>query len=471
MGVMVMKVKLKNLGVLRQTKFELGDLTIICGRNNSGKTYTTYALFGFLYSWRDEFNIEIQSETINQILNTGTARIDLLHIIENYQDILAQACKKYSQKIPKIFAASEDRFKDTEFLIELDVNSNLKKKKYENIISSSGSNAGIFSLIKEANSLDLVITLLIDKSNVTIPTPIIKSIISNAMINIVFNDFFPEPFIASAERTGAAIFRQELNFAKKRLLEELNKIEGEIDRFALLFKEGYNDYALPIQTNVEFTRTLEKTAKKRSEFSTENQDILQDFADIIGGQYTVTKNDELYFIPTDNKKIKLTMDESSSAVRSLLDIGFYLKHIAKKGDLLMIDEPELNLHPENQRRIARLIAKLVNYGIKVFITTHSDYIVKELNTLIMLNSNKPHIKDIAKAEGYQDNELLDVNKIKAYVVDQDLIELDGQAKRKRCQTLIPADINQELGIEISSFDTAIETMNRIQEAIVWGGEM
>ena len=78
------------------------------------------------------------------------------------------------------------------------------------------------------------------------------------------------------------------------------------------------------------------------------------------------------------------MGESSSAVRSLLDIGFYLEHIAKKGDLLIIDEPELNLHPENQRCIARLLAKLVNYGIKVFITTHSDYIVKELNTLIML---------------------------------------------------------------------------------------
>jgi predicted ATPase len=44
----------------------------------------------------------------------------------------------------------------------------------------------------------------------------------------------------------------------------------------------------------------------------------------------------------------------------------------------MVDEPELNLHPENQRRVARLFARLINLGIKVFITTHSDYIVKEL---------------------------------------------------------------------------------------------
>ena len=51
----------------------------------------------------------------------------------------------------------------------------------------------------------------------------------------------------------------------------------------------------------------------------------------------------------------------------------------------MVDEPELNLHPENQRRMARLFARLVNVGVKVFVTTHSDYIVKELNTLILLN--------------------------------------------------------------------------------------
>jgi broad-specificity NMP kinase len=43
----------------------------------------------------------------------------------------------------------------------------------------------------------------------------------------------------------------------------------------------------------------------------------------------------------------------------------------------------------------------VNLGVKVFITTHSDYIVKELNTLIMLNHNTPHLKRVAEENGYQ----------------------------------------------------------------------
>jgi AAA15 family ATPase/GTPase len=148
--------------------------------------------------------------------------------------------------------------------------------------------------------------------------------------------------------------------------------------------------------------------------------LLADFADIFGGEYTVSRNDELFYVPR-GKRVRLSMDESSSAVRSLLDIGFYLRHVAAPGDLLMVDEPELNLHPENQRCVARLFARLVNLGIKIFITTHSDYIIKELNTLIMLNRNQSHLRQIAQREGYKKEELLSPGKIKVYIAEEALV--------------------------------------------------
>jgi len=160
--------------------------------------------------------------------------------------------------------------------------------------------------------------------------------------------------------------------------------------------------------------------------------------------------------------------ESSSAVRSLLDIGFYLRHVATPGDLLMVDEPELNLHPKNQRRVARLFARLVNIGIKVFITTHSDYIIKELNTLIMLNQGGERLKTFAEREQYSDSEILSPDKVKVYIAEEVLIKLDGMQRKTKCQTLIQADIDSKLGIEARSFDKTIEDMNRIQEEIVWG---
>ena len=167
----------------------------------------------------------------------------------------------------------------------------------------------------------------------------------------------------------------------------------------------------------------------------------------------------------------MTMVESSSAVRSLVDLGFYLRHVAQKGHLLMVDEPELNLHPANQRRIARLFARLVNLGVKVFITTHSDYIVKELNTLIMLNHDKPHLKRIAKENGYQESELIRSDQVKVYMTQEALVPLEeGQKRRRRAHTLVEADVDPVLGIEARSFDETINEMNSIQADIVWGAE-
>ena len=51
-----------------------------------------------------------------------------------------------------------------------------------------------------------------------------------------------------------------------------------------------------------------------------------------------------------------------------------------------------------------------------------------------------------------------------------VVKLDGGKRKTRCQTLVPADIDPELGIQARSFDTTIESINRIQEEIVWGEE-
>jgi len=462
-----MKVKVRNLGVLKQAEFTLGDLTIICGGNNTGKTYATYALFGFLFTWQRIFLIEIKDDKIQQLLTDGVIRLDLQEYVKQVDRIVAKGCHAYTQRLPQIFAAPAELFKDTDFQVSLDLKNISFADRFERTIGSA--NTEIFSLIKSEDSTELVVTLLVEKEKVKIPNEILRSTITDTLKDIIFANLIPRPFIASAERTGAAIFRKELNFARNRLLEEMGQANNNINPMELLFKV-YQDYALPIKTNVDFTRQLETIVKKSSFISENHPDVLADFADIIGGKYTVTRNDELYYEPKKGKGIKLSMDQSSSAVRSLLDIGFYLKHEAQIGDLLMIDEPELNLHPENQRRVARLFARLVNIGIKVFITTHSDYIIKELNTLIMLNHDQPHLKRIAEEEGYRQAELISSEKIKVYIAEEALIVLEGKTRKTKCQTLTPADIDPEMGIEARSFDATIETMNRIQEAIVWGKE-
>ena len=460
-----MKVKVKNLGPLKQAEFVLDDLTIICGGNNTGKTYATYALFGFLYSWEEFLSIEIDSQKINQLLDQGVIRLEIQEYVDKIDEIISQACREYTQKLPRIFASSESRFKNTEFDIIIDINNVRFLDKFESITRLPST--GFFLMTKVAESMQLIVTLLDGRERVDIPIKMLSVLISDALKKIIFKKILPNPFIASAERTGAAIFRKELDFSRNRLLKDMSQLDQKTDPRELLFK-AYQSYSLPIEKNVDFMRELETISKKNSFLVEQYPDVLADFADIIGGNYVVTRDEELYYVPKNGKSVKLSMDESSSAVRSLLDIGFYLRHEAKLGDLLMVDEPELNLHPENQRRVARLFARLVNIGIKVFITTHSDYIVKELNTLIMLNHDQDYLKQIAEKEGYKAEEMLSSEKIKVYIAEEALVQVEGKQRKVKCQTLTPADIDPKLGIDARSFDKTIETMNRIQEAIVWG---
>jgi len=461
-----MKIKLKNIGAMNQAEFELGKLTIICGNNNTGKTYATYAFYGFLSFWRKMLSLSIPGRIVDQLMKEGTVELDLDDYIKYAPSILKDGCAAYTKLLPKIFASSEKNFGKSEFLITLDAEDIQPLESFEK--NPGSAQAPIFNITKLPDELKVSVTLLVEKEMIKIPGAFIKNGIADAVKEIIFENLFPNSFIASAERTGAAIFRKELNFARNRLLEQIATMKRKLNISDLLNK-GYTDYALPIEQNVEFTRQLEDIAKQESFISKDHKEILEHFSDIIGGEYNVVR-DELWYTPKTNNRLRLTMDESSSAVRSLLDIGFYLRHVANRGDLLMIDEPELNLHPENQRRIARLFARLLNIGIKIFITTHSDYIIKELNTLIMLNHDKPYIRQIRKNERYLDDELISANDVKVYIAEEFPLLLDGHQRKTKCLTLVPANIDSDLGIEARTFDTTIEDMNRIQEAIIFEGE-
>lgn len=462
-----MRVRLKNLGPLKQAQFELGDMTIICGPNNTGKTYATYALFGFLSFWKEAFSIDVAGNSVQELMAEGATELDLNDYINDAEAILHKGCEEYTKQLPRVFASSEKYFTDTSFLIDIAQGDIQPKQSFE--LTMGTAKTKLITILKQPPDPKVHISLLVKKNERKVPNALISEVIGDAIKEILFGHLFPNTFIASAERTGAAIFRKELNFARNRLLEEIGTLEKELNPFELLTKV-YSDYALPVRKNVDFTRQLEDVAKKESFIATQHSELLADFKDIIGGEYTVTRNDELFFIPRVNKRLKLTMDESSSAVRSLLDVGFYLRHVAQPGDLFVIDEPELNLHPENQRRIARLLARLVNLGIKIFMTTHSDYIIKELNTLMMLNHDRAHLRRIMENEGYKADEMLSTNKVKVYIAEEALVMLDGGKRKTRCNTLTPADIHPEMGIEARSFDKTIEDMNRVQEEIVWGGE-
>ncbi|MXN88211.1 ATP-binding protein [Pasteurella canis] len=455
-----MRFSFENLGLLDKAELELSNLTIICGENNTGKTYATYAVYGFIRNWKILLWNVILSDITELKKSNNRYQIDLEKMfkgkINNYLNLLAS---EFVNVLHQVFAAKEDSFINTKINVSVDEEIDILERIYQKRVQGGGNVLATITKEKGSSILEILST----EENSEFSTFGIVEFIIDAIAEIVFSPYFSPPHISSAERTGASIFRRELDMARTRVLKALNEMDSKDirNRPWKLLQKIDTDYPWPVEDNVEFVRQLEDLDKQTSELSKMNPNILSSFDSIIGGSYKVIKNQGLVFQPKGVKSKRFTMNEASSCARALLDIGFYLRCKAKPGDLFIIDEPELNLHPKNQRAFARLIAKLIDSGIKVFMTTHSDYLVKELNTLIILNKKTDHTKMIQKKYEYQDNELLNPDSISLYTTVRG-------GSRKKQNVLKKANISPEFGIEVETFDDTISLMNEIQGDLIYG---
>ena len=462
-----MKFHFKKLGLLDEIDLELADLTLICGENNTGKTYATYAVYGFLRSWRQILRFVLEDEIYKLFADTNQYRIDLAQMFDGKIDsYLMRMGKDYESGLPRAFATESNVFESTICEISSCKATDLITQSYQRPVHAGAGGKVLATLKKEAGSAWLDV-LVADQDVHQYAFGGLTDFIIDAIADIVFAQHLPRVHIASAERTGAAIFRKELDMARTRMLKAIHQIDSkELKRnpFKIL-QEIEGGYAWPVEDNVDFVRQLEDIDKRTGELAEANPDLLAAFDAIIGGSYKVVKQQLVYQAKGTGKQ-RFTMNEASSCIRALLDVGFYLRCRARAGDLFIIDEPELNLHPKNQRAFARLVTRMVNAGVKVFITTHSDYLVKELNTLIMLNQRTEHTKTVQQQYGYNDAELINPERIQLYMTGT---RRAGAGRKMR--TLIPANIYKDRGIEVNTFDDTIEVMNAIQSEILYGGDL
>ena len=76
------------------------------------------------------------------------------------------------------------------------------------------------------------------------------------------------------------------------------------------------------------------------------------------------------------------MSQASSMVSELAPLVFFLRDVVRPGDTLIIEEPEAHLHPRAQTKISMTLARLVRVGVRVIITTHSDWLLEQIGNLI-----------------------------------------------------------------------------------------
>ncbi|TLE13383.1 hypothetical protein LS72_010010 [Helicobacter apodemus] len=223
------------------------------------------------------------------------------------------------------------------------------------------------------------------------------------------------------------------------------------DTFSLGFERASEIHSIEVNTFKKIAKNKSFIAKGEQE-NPLYKEIISLFRQILGGKFIVT--DDIEFLPRLSKET-IPLKEISHFVCSLCLLDYYIFNMVKIGETLIIDEPELHLHPKNQILMARLLVLLVNASVKVIITTHSDYIVRELSNCIMLdNLSEAQIQSLKK-QGYSKEYALPSKRVKAYLVEN----IKGK------NTLREVKITQEQGIFMETFDEPIDSQNENQGLI------
>ena len=100
---------------------------------------------------------------------------------------------------------------------------------------------------------------------------------------------------------------------------------------------------------------------------------------------TVSDYNEFFYRPK-GWEPALPLMRASSMVSELAPVVLYLRYLVQPGDVLIIEEPESHLHPAMQAVFAQELARLAHSGIRVIVTTHSEWLLDQFANLVRLSA-------------------------------------------------------------------------------------
>jgi predicted ATP-dependent endonuclease of OLD family len=417
-----MKIEIANLGFIQKAEIDLKPLTVFIGGNGTGKTWTAYTLASILGEYGRERYLQayldkktqqrypIIDKAIEEFLQEGNVRINLIDFAEEFLETYINDVSALAHTWMNEFLAT-DRvdFKKMKVSfdladIKLKIINNIKKYSFsKEIYFGSPQNKNALRILKEKSENSIYFYLISvsnsNQSNILekLPRIVFEEILFEVIFAFIHKAFYSFVYIFPTERTGIL-----------PLFSSATKIENyvDIENFDDLDENVKNLSSIKLSIPVQDLKSTLASIyiKTSSEREKEIQlypevlayirlaEILEN--DILGGKVNIDNSDfgqEILYQPSENVKLEMTV--SSSMVKELAPLVLCLRYFAVPNELLIIDEPEVNLHPAAQVQIIEFLAMLVQAGLKVLITTHSPYIVDHLSNLI-------------KAAKYEDKEIL-----------------------------------------------------------------
>lgn len=390
-----MKVSVRNLGVIKEAQIELKPFTVFIGPNNAGKTWLAYALAGVLGNYGygrysrayidGKVNEKYQhlETAIKQILAEGNAKIDLVQFAD-------ESGEAYFNNVASLAPQWMQEYLDTERISfeHLEIHISLLESKAaflkrildateERRISPGQSQRNaLLSFLKEPGKRELYIYTSTEGSiSGKLPDRAIKDEVVSSVFHAMHRGLYEAVNTFATERTAftalpifSQIGKRPSTFFVRRMTEPVSFLQdmiGETFERSLSSRQRDAEKFSIVDTYIQLSELIgEQILGGRVDFSTPEPDPRR----------------EILFEPDSGPKIELPI--ASSMVKELASLVLYLRYLAIPGEWLIIDEPEMNLHPEAQAKLTEFLAMLVNAGLPVLITTHSPYIVDHLTNLM-----------------------------------------------------------------------------------------
>ena len=380
-----MKLSIKNVGKLKEADVEINGITIITGENDTGKSTVGKVLWSVFNSFYKVYE-QIEKERIDFVNEQIYSYIRNLDKSDNVKkktlDIATDIIQNYSiyyRNEENIKSYITKKFKENNYFID--------NERIEELIAS------IYTIL---NIIDTqIISFIIDeKLSVEFNEEIInKKIGKGSFANIELN-----------------IRNKILNFNIEEGIdvagEFVENLKGDIDNFDLLteavfidnpfiiddieniFEQKKKNYRQHLVSKLYYNRN-ENTVKKMY-VNEKLEKIYKKLNSIASGKIIIKKLDVYY----KDREIEINAKNLSTGLKTFAIIKMLLQNgTLEENGTIILDEPEIHLHPEWQIKFAELIVLLQKeFGMHILLTTHSPYFLKA----IQVYSKKYEISDKCK---------------------------------------------------------------------------
>lgn len=420
----MMIVEIKNFGPIESFTFDLNkDLHFIIGENGVGKSYASYCLYCVLKNIDRSPLANLNETDLNDLIRAkaeeyylqlqSLSEKDFIDLTEDFGQILKMALSKaFIPNLNKSLANTFTNLSNTINQFSKEPYSiKIENNDFEILIASTEQGGAIMNHCKIKDQIrlykelkkknDFYIEVNRQKMPIVSDNYSFKETPEQFWVGIlsclriyygdlqgIFRDYHRELLFLPASRSGlyqglSALTPAIVALSQHRdLLPNLNLLPT--------LTEPVSDYFLHLSSINPSTINADLSLWVVSELE----------KDILKGEIQYDKNNNLiWFRPYDAPSLKLTLSDASSMIVELAPVVLFLRHIVSnqtigevnetpilpnaKKSVLFIEEPEAHVHPQLQIKFMEIIAKLIDFDIKVVLTSHSDYMFHMLNNMIL----------------------------------------------------------------------------------------